>query len=156
MKLLLPLKYYDDAGRVKPSGALLCCLLFMCRTYLVSVASLSYREDSSGLLALFYPHQGYFYAGLAFAVPAVLVVLLVSFREKLFNSRAVALFTLITPLLLMGLLLDLGFHMLLANQQRWQFSWIIAITLILDFLCLYFVSRDKHLTLMVKDWVKSS
>jgi len=68
----------------------------------------------------------------------------------------VALFPLITPLLFMGLVLDLGFHVLLAHQQRWQFSWIIAITLLLDLLCLYFVVRDKHLALMVKDWAKNS
>lgn len=156
MRLLLPLKYYDEAGRIKPSNALLICLWYMCRTYLVFVATFSYRQDSAGLLAFFYPHKSYFYGGLIIAVPALMVVLLVSFREKLFNTSFVILFKLIKPLMLMGLLLDVIFHVLVAQQQKWQFSWVVAISVLLDVLCMYYVARDKHLRMMTKDWAKGS
>ena len=45
MKLLLPLKYYDDAGRVKPAVALYFCIVFLSRSLLILIGSISVREN---------------------------------------------------------------------------------------------------------------
>ena len=150
----MPLKYYDEAGRVIPAAALYWCLLFMCRSYLVFIAALSFRQDSSGLLALFYPDKGYLYASLLGAIPALVVLLIISFREKIRNRAYSGLFSLIKPLLLLTLLADIAFHIGMANKQYWEFSWLIALTLLADMLCLYFVGKDRHLSFMLKDWVQ--
>jgi len=151
---MLALKYYDEAGRVVPSAALYWCLLYMCRSFLVFIAALSFRQDSSSLLALFYPDKGYLYISLLCAIPAVLVLLIMSFRDKIRLKGHCWLFTLIKPLILATLAADVVFHLAIGNKQYWAFSWLIALTLLVDMLCLYFVGKDRHLSFMLKDWAK--
>lgn len=156
MRLMLALKHYDEAGRVLPSGALYWCLLYMCRSYLVFIAALSFRQDSSSLLALFYPDKGYLYSSLLGAIPALLVLLVLSFREKIRSKGHCWLFKLIKPFMLATLVADIVFHLSIANGQYWAFSWLIALTLLVNVLCLYFVVKDRHLSFMLKDWAKPS
>lgn len=151
---MLALKYYDEAGRVLPSAGLYWCLLYMCRSYLVFIAALSFRQDSSSLLAIFYPDKGYLYTSLFCAIPTLLVLLVMSFREKVRHKEHCWLFTLIKPLMLATLAADIAFHLAIANKQYWGFSWLIALTLLVDMLCLYFVGKDRHLSFMLKDWAK--
>lgn len=155
MRLLLPLKYYDDAGRVKPSKSILWCLFYICRPMWVFVASLTFRQDSGALLALFYPHNSYFYSSLLIALPGFLVVLLISFRTKLWDTRARFSFRLIKPFILLSLFVDIGFHVFIAAKQNWGFSWLIALTLLLDCIYLYWVKKNLHLTLLTRDWMKA-
>jgi hypothetical protein len=126
----------------------------MCRSYFVFVASLSFRQDTSALLAIFYPDKHYFYTSLVIAIPALFALLFVSFRERLWQRAHYLIFKLIKPLILIGLLVDVLFHVAMAERQYWQFSWLIAATVLLDCLCLFFVLRDKHIDLMLKDWGK--
>ncbi len=154
MRLLLPLKHYDESGRVLPAGALYWCLLYLCRSYFVFIASLSFRQDSSGLLAIFYPDKMYFYVSLMIALPTVLVLLVVSFRERIWQKGYCWAFKIVKPLMILTVLADFIFHVVMARQQYWQFSWLIAITLLIDGLCLFFIIKDRHLKLMLKDWLK--
>lgn len=152
----MALKYYDEAGRVLPSAALYWCLLYMCRSYLVFIAALSFRQDTSSLLALFYPDKSYLYTSFLAAIPALLVLLIMSFREKIRHIGYSRLFTLIKPFILLTLGADIAFHLAIANKQYWAFSWLIALTLLVDMLCLYFVGKDRHLSFMLVDWRKPS
>ena len=155
MKLLLPLKYYDDAGRVKPSFALYMCIAYLSRSLLILVGSLTVRDNGSQLLAFFYPDKQYLYFNLAIALPAFLVVFLLGFREKIWKSNRCWLFSGIKPLLMFSVLADLGLHLLMAKLIYWQFSWIIALTTMLDVLCFYFFAKDKHTQIMLLDWHRS-
>ncbi|MGY0576379.1 MAG: DUF2919 domain-containing protein [Paraglaciecola chathamensis] len=154
MRLLLPLKYYDEAGRIKPANSFLWCLFFLCRPVWVFIASLTFRQDSGALLALFYPDNYYFYLSLGIAFPALLVVLLISFRAKLWNTRARLIFRAITPLVMLSLIMDIVFHVSMASKQHWEFSWLVALTLLLDSINLYWVKKNLHLRLMTRDWAK--
>ncbi|MGJ8681774.1 DUF2919 family protein, partial [Paraglaciecola sp.] len=69
MKLLLPLKYYDDAGKVKPPSAWYWCALYLCRSVLVLIGALSSREYGSELLSIFYSESRYLYLNLGIALP---------------------------------------------------------------------------------------
>lgn len=155
MKLLLPLKYYDDAGRVKPAAALYVCIAFLSRSLLILIGSVSVRENGEQLLALFYPEKQYLYISLVIAFPAFLALLLLGFREKVWQADTCWMFSCIKPLLIFSVLADLGLHVMLANIEYWQFSWVIAVTLLLDSLIFYFLIRDKHTQLMLMDWKKS-
>jgi hypothetical protein len=154
MKLLLPLKYYDDAGRVKPAVALYFCIVFLSRSLLILVGSVSVRENGEQLLALFYPEKQYLYVSLAIAFPAFLALMLLGFREKIWQANRCWMFSCIKPLLLFSVLADLVLHIMLANIHHWQFSWVIALTLLLDSLIFYFLVKDKHTQLMLMDWKK--
>jgi hypothetical protein len=155
MKLLLPLKYYDDAGRVKPAVGLYVCIAFLSRSLMILIGSVSVRENSEQMLALFYPEKHYLYISLAIAFPALLALLLLGFREKIWKSERCWIFSFIKPLLIFSVLADLGLHVMLANIGHWQFSWLIAFTLLLDSLTLYFLVKDKHTQMMLMDWKKS-
>lgn len=155
MKILLPLKYYDEAGRVKPAVALYVCIAFLSRSLLILVGSVSVRENGEQLLALFYPDKQYLYISIAIAVPALVASLLLSFREKIWNAQRCWVFSYIKPLLIFSVLAELGLHIMLASMKHWQFSWVIAFTLIIDVLIFYFLLKDKHTQLMLKDWKKS-
>jgi hypothetical protein len=155
MKLLLPLKYYDDAGRVKPAVALYVCIAFLSRSLMILIGSVSVRDNSEQLLALFYPEKQYLYISLAIAFPAFLALLLLGFREKMWDSDRCWMFACIKPLLIFSVLADLGLHIMLANIGHWQFSWLIAFTLLLDSLIFYFLVKDKHTHMMLMDWKKS-
>jgi len=154
MKLLLPLKYYDEAGRVKPATALYVCIAFLSRSLMILVGSVSVRENSDQLLALFYPEKQYLYISLAITFPAFMAILLLGFREKIWNADKCWMFTCIKPLLIFSVLADLGLHIMLADIVHWQFSWLIAFTLLLDSLVLYFLVKDKHTKMMIVDWKK--
>lgn len=119
---------------------------------LVFVATMSVRSHSSELLALFYPERDYLYLSLAIAFPGLLSLFILGFREKIWRANKVWLFLLLKPLLLCSILADLGLHFILADLQYWLFSWVIAITLLLDFLAGYFIIKDKHTKLMIRDW----
>jgi len=155
MKLLLPLKYYDDAGRVKPAVALYFCIVFLSRSLLILIGSISVRENGEQLLALFYPEKQYLYISLCIAFPAFLGLLLLGFREKIWQANRCWIFSCIKPLLILSVLADLGLHIMLASIEYWQFSWVIAITLLIDSLIMYFLIKDKHTQLMLTDWKRS-
>ena len=156
MKLLLPLKYYDDAGRVKPAAAVYLCIAFLSRSLLILIGFVSVRENGEQLLALFYPDKQYLYINLAIAFPAFFALLLLGFREKIWQADRCWMFSCIKPLLIFSVLTDLGLHIMMADIVHWQFSWLIAFTLLLDSLTLYFLVKDKHTQMMLMDWKKPS
>lgn len=155
MKLLLPLKYYDDAGRVKPPVALYFCIVFLSRSLIILVGSVSVRENGEQLLALFYPEKQYLYVSLAIAFPAFVALMCLGFKEKFWQKNQYWIFSCIKPLLIFSVLADLILHITLAKIGHWQFSWIIAITLLTDSLVFYFLFKDKHTKLMLTDWKRT-
>lgn len=155
MKMLLPLRYYDDAGRVKPAAALYFCIVFLSRSLLILVGSVSVRENGDQLLALFYPEKQYLYISLTIAFPAFLALLILGFREKIWQADRSWMFSCVKPLLIFSVLADLSLHIISASVDDWQFSWLIALTLLLDSLVFYFLIKDKHTMLMLSDWKRA-
>ncbi|WP_340678849.1 DUF2919 domain-containing protein [Paraglaciecola sp.] len=153
-KLLLDLKYYDDAGRVKPASALLWVVVFLCRSLLILIMALAARNDSNTLLRLFYPEEKYLYIGLVIAAPAFVSYLLIAFREKLAKWSQYWSFYFIKMLLFVSCLLDFVYQCYLANMHYWQFSWAIAVILMLDMWIGFFIIKDRHLSVFVADWLR--
>ncbi len=151
-RAILPLHYYDAEGRIKPNRLMYLSLLFLIRGYLVFIASLSYRQDPSLILSLFYPDKGYFYFSLLLGLPALLIMGMVFWRHKLVEGRARVVFRPVRYMLLFSLAIDGVFHLLMAHQGHWQFSWVIALTLLLDMLFAAYWYRSRTLKLMLKDW----
>lgn len=152
MKLLLPLKYYDAAGRIKPATALYLCIAYLLRSVLLVIAVFTVRDYSDELLDWFYPDKSYLYMSSIVVLPALMTLLILGFREKIWKSNNDWIFLLVQPLLFISVLTDFFLHLRLSYLQQWQFSWSVAITLLIDVLCLYFLVKDKHLKHMIKDW----
>ena len=154
MKLLLPLKHYDEQGRVKPLASFIFCLAFLCRGYIVFILSMSYRQDSSFILRLFYPQPGDFYLSLLVGLPALLIVGLVIYRDKLWQADKLHWFACIKPLLLLSLLADSGLHFWVGHQSHWAFNWILALSLLAEAGWLFYISRSRYIAVMLADWSK--
>jgi hypothetical protein len=152
LRLLLPLKHYDEAGKVKPPVALYWCALFLCRSLVVLVGALSSRQYGNELLALFYSESRYLYMNLIVAMPTLISLIIIGFRETSWVENRSWLFVCIRPLMIFSALVDFSFHIFFANLHHWQFSWVISFTFLLDSLCLYFLIKDKHILMMIKDW----
>jgi len=76
-----PFRDYDKHGCLKLPWTFFVALAFLCRSYVVWVVALSYRQDSGGLLSLFYPSRSEFSAALIVAIPALTVALIASLRR---------------------------------------------------------------------------
>ena len=153
-RLLLDLKHYDEGGRVKPGAAVLWLLVFLCRSLWVFIIALSIGPDGDTLLRLFYPKDAYLYVGMLIGLPALAGYLIIAFREKLAKHAQLWPFYLIRYLLLSSCLLDLFYQCYLANRYHWQFSWPIAVFIVLNIWVAFFVFRDRHLRVLIADWVR--
>jgi hypothetical protein len=152
VKLLLPLKYYDEAGRVKPPVAVYVCALFLCRSLIVVIAALSASDASRDLLALIYPQRTLLYVNVCFALSALASLVVMGFRYKIWTNKITWLFVLIRPLLLFAAIGELFFYLALAHYNSWAFSWPIALTILVTGFCVFYLAKDKHLTCMMQDW----
>ncbi|MGO4892574.1 DUF2919 family protein [Flavobacterium sp. W21_SRS_FM6] len=151
-RLLLELKYYDEAGRVKPSAILSWCALFLCRSMFIFALSFILQQNSSELLSWIYPEKRYLYLSMLIAAPAFSAYLLLAFRESLTKHERYWPLLLIKPLLLLSCLLDIGLHYFLAKSLYWQFSWSIALSFLINVMIGFYLFKDRHLRLLVSDW----
>lgn len=154
-KLLLELKYYDEAGRVKPASILVWCVLFLCRSMFLFALSFTLQQNSTELLSLFYPEKYYLYIAMLVALPAFAGYLLLAFRESLTKHHYYWPFYVIKPLFLLSCIFDIGLHYYLAKAHYWQFSWSIALSLLIDVLVCFYLIKDRHLSLLITDWSKA-
>ena len=148
----IPLRHFDAKGHVKPNWAFWASVLFLLRSYAVLVAALSFRQDSSALLSLFYPQQTVLYQSLLSGIPIIIAVACVSFRETIANKALHWPFRLILPLLILGLVGDFGHYVLLAMEMHWRFSWAAAIALTGNVIVALYLFRSLLLRAFVEDW----
>lgn len=151
-KLLLPLKYYDNAGRIIPPISLWATIFYVSKALFVLIASLTFVQDKSALLGLFYPVKSNLYVGLVISLAGLLVFIICGFREKIWKNKKNYLFGLIKPVLILVLIVDFIFQLYMANQHQWAFSWTLGVSAMLDLLILYWVVTSKHLAFMLLDW----
>lgn len=155
MKLLLPLHKYDEAGRVKPSFLLYLILFFLCRPILVFIASISLRQDQVAILSLFYPDKYHFYMALIHAAPALIVLALISYREKLWVKERILPFAAIPWLLAVAIVSDLLIQLYILRSQQFAFEWTYAVGLIGAMISSLYLTKSRHIKVMLSDWSAS-
>mgnify|MGYP001071431872 CR=1 FL=1 len=156
VRLKLPLKHYDEGGRVIPPVAMWLCLAFLARAYIVFLGSLTIPRHSELMLKLFYPAKQDMYIGFITGIGALLIAVSCSFRDKIREAGFSAIYVAFKPLLLMTLLADLVSQLITASNQYWAFSWSIAITLCLNLYALYWLISSRYLVIMIQDWLADS
>ncbi len=153
MKYFIPLNFYDQHGRVKPHWLIWSTVLFLLRAYIVLiVVSLSFGQDSSTLLAVFYPHSSDFYQVLLLGIPAWGIAVILSFREMISKKGYTWLFGYIKPLLLIGLCLDIALNINMAIDQQWRFSWSIALSFLFAGLAGFYCAKSRLLNAFIAEW----
>lgn len=153
-RLLVPLKYYDEGGLIKPHWLFFVLLAYLLRALFILVVALSYRQDPSALLQIIYPDPRYLSVSLLSGIPAVVCLLVVSFRHKLMSKQIQWPFRLVKPLLILALIADVAIHCFYGLIQNWQFSWLLGISFLGGCSALVYALRSKHLTHMLNDWQK--
>jgi len=76
-----PFTDYDKHGALKVPFTFYIGLVFLLRSFVVWVVALSYRQDSGGLLSLFYPSKSEFTMALIIALPSLIVAVVASLRR---------------------------------------------------------------------------
>lgn len=150
--IALPLKYYDDAGRVRPPIGLWLYVAFIAKSVLILIGSLTNRDTSDSMLEIFYPQKSDFYFGLLLGCFGLAIWLICGFREKIWQANKEALFSIIKPTIFFSLVLDLGFQIKLAHTHYWAFSWSIGVNVLLIGCFAYWLFKSRHLTIMLVDW----
>ena len=149
---VIPLTHFDNHGRLTPHWGFWASVLFLLRSYSVLIAALSFRQDSSALLSVFYPQQASLYQSLFAGIPVIVAVGCVSFREALAKRSLDWAFQLIVPLLVVGVIGDIVHYLWVAMDMHWRFSWAAAIAFAGNIIVALYLLRSRLLRAFVDDW----
>tara|TARA_Y100000748_G_scaffold67071_1_gene54515 strand:- start:9254 stop:9721 length:468 start_codon:yes stop_codon:yes gene_type:complete len=152
--LKLPLKYYDESGRILPPKWLYLLLAFFCLDWVIFIFSLASPSQTDTLLFLFYPQANSLGIALLESLPIVVSLLLLSQRERLWKRNLTGWPRALLPLMLLGI--SCAFCVVLYHEAlvKWQFELFQGIRLLVSIASLYVVSQSRHLRWMVEDWQK--
>lgn len=75
-------QHYDQHGGLKLPAMFWAVVILQARSWVLLVMAGASRDQGSALLALFYPEQNQFYAGLIAGLPAVVTFLLSGRRQR--------------------------------------------------------------------------
>ena len=152
--LKLPLKYYDDAGRILPPKWLYAILMLFSLDWLAFIFSLASRSQTEVLLSLFYPHRISLGLALLSSFPIVIGLTLIGQRERLWKRGFTQWCSWLIPLILTGMGISLLVQLYHASAIHWGFEPITAIKMMLAVMGLYCVGRSRHVRWMIDDWKK--
>ncbi|GGF56405.1 DUF2919 family protein [Alteromonas lipolytica] len=148
----LPLKHYDEAGTVLAPRWFYWMLAIACRDLLLVVAFTAIPAESARLYRLFFPHSDTLWLQVVATLPFLLVVLLVSFREQLWQHGYTGWRLLIKPLCSLGALFQLGVVVSFLQRAGWQFDGYLGSVVMVLVTFIYMVNRSHHIDVMLKDW----
>jgi len=152
--LKLPLKYYDDSGRILPPKWLYTLLMLFSLDWVGFIFSLASRAQTETLLSFFYPQRESLMLGLVGSLPVVIALLLISQRERLWKRSWINWCKSILPLIMFGAVTSLIIQVYHVTAIHWRFETITAVKIMLSVLCIYCVGRSRHLGWMIDDWKK--
>lgn len=121
-----PFKDYDKHGCLKVPLAFYLALAFLLRSYVIWIVALSYREDSAGLLSLFYPSRSEFTMALLIASPALIVVLISSLRRLGMPKFVQKLWHNIRAMMIIAAVVQLTFSLSLGNLSLHNLKHILV------------------------------
>ena len=150
--LKLPLKYYDESGRILPPSWLYWLLLLLCIDWIAFVFSLASRTQTTTLLAFFYPQRESLGVGLIASAPALVSLLLVSQCEMQWKKGLIQWRRIILPFALLATLSLLVIQLYYSMHHHWRFEVITGAKLMSYTIALYAVSSSRHIRWMVEDW----
>ncbi len=149
--LEFPLHCYGEDGRVKPPILLYLTALWLCKALLLTLISVSMRENTTALLTVFYPDVNEWYWHLMPALPGLIVALFVSFNATLRERQVGHWLNWVKPLLLFGLLGQIGLQAKTIIGMQGQFSWTLSISLMISVVATLCIWRSRRVLAFVRD-----
>lgn len=147
----LPLHCYDESGLIVPPTMLYVCSLWLCKGFLILLVSVSFRDNSTALLELFYPQSIHWYMSMMPALIGIVALVSLSLREKL-RERHVNYFQRhVSKILLCGLFVNLVLQSYFVFEANGQFYWSYAAAIALTCALIVYLLRSKHTTLYERD-----
>ncbi|NVK56032.1 MAG: DUF2919 family protein [Alteromonadaceae bacterium] len=150
--LKLPLNYYDEAGVVLPPRWFYWMLLIACRDVLLVCAFAAIPAESDRLYRLFFPHTDSLWLQLVASLPFVLVIVLLSFRDRLWQAGFSWWRLIVRPLVWLGCLVQLTVVFSLLRRNDWQFDLYMGAVIVLLLTFSIMLARSRHLAVMIEDW----
>ncbi|GLP96684.1 DUF2919 domain-containing protein [Paraferrimonas sedimenticola] len=148
-------EWLDDKGHVKPPMWLYLFLAWAMKAYLVWIASLTYREDTSLLIGLAYPSHSDWQMALASGAGGVLLFGLVLAERRRSPEWLIGLFR-NSRWILAALWLGFAALWLQAVDNRdGQFHWSLGLDGIVLLWSLLYGLRSRHLQVYFSDWSKA-
>lgn len=138
------LKFYTQAGDLKPPTYFYYGLLFLARTWALLIISVASRETGNKLLAIFYPDKIHFYLGLASGLIAIILFFL-SGRDHDKHPRICKIWQRAYPFFILSICVDLGLQLYYLYVDRFQYSIEASIQLVVVTWLLLLCLRSNHL-----------
>lgn len=143
-RLVEKARYLDKEGRASLPFSLLLALLFEMRGYVAAIVSLTFAEDRTRLLKLFYTSTEQFGLMLLVGLPALLVLLATTFAGEDDRNWANALMRFSQPLLLLSLVVDAVLISWLFVEHHGAFSFGRAAIVFGWFICCWYLINSRH------------
>jgi hypothetical protein len=151
-RLPLPLHCYDDAGRIVPPRSLWWMLVFLAKSWLIFIGSVTIRGKESEILAFWYPQKADLYLALALGLPALIAMLLCSNRERLWQRNLNKWVYIVFGCLFLATIGQLTHYVLRLVNTQFVYDHATAMGLIGTLLVVGYTLRSRHLRLMYRDW----
>lgn len=120
--------------------------------WIILVFALAIREQTTFLLALFYPSRLTLGLSLASGAPALLALVLISRREKQWQQQRFRWSHYILPSVTVSLLAQVSLQVWPLMAQFWQFQPVVAARMLASLCACYALLKSRHLRWMVSDW----
>ncbi|MDM7860669.1 DUF2919 family protein [Alteromonas sp. ASW11-36] len=149
--LEFPLHCYGEDGRVKPPILLYLTAFWLCKALLLTLISVSMRENTTALLTVFYPDVNEWYWHLVPALPGLVVALFVSFNATLRERQVGDWLNWVKPLLLFGLFGQMALQVKTIISLQGQFSWTLSVSLLISIIATLYIWRSRRINAFVRD-----
>jgi len=150
--LALPLHCYDEAGRIKPPLWFYWGLVIAVADWLVLVFALTMRAQTERILAIIYPVKAAFGVSLLVTIPFIIVLILLSQRERLWKQSWTRWRLMLIPITLLGLAANVMIFAWQIVEVHGRFELVPALRLLYLIAGAWIVLKSKHLRLMIADW----
>ena len=140
-----PFMDYDRYGCLKPPRRLYWTLAFLLRSYLVWIAALSFRQDSTRMMDLFYPDNRVFFAAMLEASIALVVAVVVCLRRPGMPRFIQWLWRQSRRLLVVAVTIQLVLAISRFDVNPLHFSWWPPIELAILIVLWLFALRSRRL-----------
>ncbi|AVJ56406.1 DUF2919 domain-containing protein [Idiomarina sp. OT37-5b] len=137
-------RYLDKEGRASIPLVLMLVILYQMRGYVAGIISLTFSEDRTRLLNLFYSNAEQFGLMLLVGLPSLLVLLASAFAaedDRNWGNRVMAI---AQPLLLFSLFLDAFLIAWLFIEHQGHFSFGRAGIIMGWFISLWYLLKSRH------------
>ncbi|MEI6897773.1 MAG: DUF2919 domain-containing protein [Psychromonas sp.] len=141
---IFALKFYTQSGDLTPPTYFYYGLLFLARTWVLLIITLTSGATGNKLLMMFYPNKVHFYFGLASGLIAI-VLFFLSGKDHDKHPLICKVWQQGYPFLLLSILFDLGLQLYYLSLQRFQYSLQASIQLVVVIWLLLLCLRSNHL-----------